>query len=649
MNPFIKVDWEDTPENLTQERIKRVKSYFEKKYNSTNVKIVTKIAISDSKTKLKSLEVSDNILDFEYQKKIVKDFIKENNINIKWELIDRLDNKVNSQIDKLNQDKVRYNKWFIKKIEFSNFLSFGENNVIDFKELNGITVIESTPRNFGGKTTATVDLLMFLFFNSTTKTKTNIEVFNKFSDVDDVKVKGHVVIDGDEYVITRTVSRKKNKSGEYTVKNDLDFSKISEDGTIKNLSGEQRRETEQIIVSAIGTEEDFLSTILTTGNNLEELIESKPTARGQILTKFLGLENLKQKEEICKTIYNDWSKKLISNTNNIIDLENKNISHNDDIEKSKSEIIRLKNELKKIEKKLKKLEDDRENLLKKRNNDIDQDLIKINPDVLNKEINELKKKKEEFEKLTESINVTEPYKYYLEEDHEKLVSEINDLKVEKKLNIDNIKRNENLIKQFEEGSICPTCKRQLEEVDHTDEINNLKKLIEELKEKEDQYQIKLSELQKEEIVFSDLKKEYDEYERNKLRKAKHELDVGQKQLEIDSKENKLSIYESNKNKLEENKKIDSEVIFFKTQIETTNGDIRQITTNIERETNNIKNLEEKIVINNDLILKIKSEEELISVFKIYLAIYGKNGISKVIIKNMIPLLNQELHRLLSES
>ena len=30
-NPFIKVEWEDTPENLTQERIKRVKTYFEKK------------------------------------------------------------------------------------------------------------------------------------------------------------------------------------------------------------------------------------------------------------------------------------------------------------------------------------------------------------------------------------------------------------------------------------------------------------------------------------------------------------------------------------------------------------------------------------------------------------------------------------------
>jgi DNA repair exonuclease SbcCD ATPase subunit len=57
----------------------------------------------------------------------------------------------------------------------------------------------------------------------------------------------------------------------------------------------------------------------------------------------------------------------------------------------------------------------------------------------------------------------------------------------------------------------------------------------------------------------------------------------------------------------------------------------------------------KIEINNELIVKIKSEEELIGVFKIYLTIYGKNGISKVIMKNMIPLINQELYRLLSDS
>ena len=42
-NPFIKVTWEDTPENFTQEKIKRLKSYFKKKYNSERVNILTKV------------------------------------------------------------------------------------------------------------------------------------------------------------------------------------------------------------------------------------------------------------------------------------------------------------------------------------------------------------------------------------------------------------------------------------------------------------------------------------------------------------------------------------------------------------------------------------------------------------------------------
>ena len=40
-NPYVQVVWEDTPENFTQERIKRVKSYFEQKYKSKNINVVT--------------------------------------------------------------------------------------------------------------------------------------------------------------------------------------------------------------------------------------------------------------------------------------------------------------------------------------------------------------------------------------------------------------------------------------------------------------------------------------------------------------------------------------------------------------------------------------------------------------------------------
>lgn len=648
-NPFIKVEWEDTPENLTQERIKRVKSYFEKKYNSTNIKIVTKVVSNDLNTQLRTLEASDNILDPQHQKNIVKEFVAENDINVKWDLLNRLDDKVNSEIDKLNQNKVRYNKWYIKKLEFSNFLSFGENNTIDFTDLDGITVIESTPRNFGGKSTATVDLLMFLFFNSTTKTKTNIEIFNKFTDKDEVKVKGYVTIDGDDYIISRVITRKKSKSNDFTVKSDLEFYKVSEDGSIQNLSGEQRRETEQIITSAIGTEEDFLATILTTGYNLEQLIESKPTARGQILTKFLGLELLKQKEDICKEMYNDWSKKLISNTHNVKDLEDTNAQLNESITNSESEIVRLEGVLDETQKTLKKLESRRDDALSSKNNDIDQELIRTNPTLLKGEIDTLIVKKKESEKNANSVNVTEPSQYYLEEEHELVKDEINGLVVEDKVDSDTIGRNEKLIKQLEEGSVCPTCNRKLDEVDHTDEINKIKQLIETLTENRKTRENKLTELREKDNSFKTLKNEFDAYERNKLVKARYELEVEQRQLEIDAKQLKLDNYDNNKKKLEHNQRIDGELIALRSKIETANADIRITNTSIEKHKNNITNSKEKIQINDDLIKKIKSEEELIFVFKTYLTIFGKNGISKVIIKNMIPLLNQELYRLLSDS
>ena len=649
MNPFIKVTWQDVPENFTPEKIRRVKSYFQEKYNSKNVQVITKTLANVNETRLESLEASDNILDHQYQKKLMKDFIKDNSIDIKWELVDRLDNKVNTQIDKLNENKVRYNKWFIKRVEFSNFLSFGDSNVIDFTGLDGITVIESTPKNFGGKSTSSVDLLMFLFFNSTTKTKTNGEIFNRFTDKDEVSVRGEITIDGDDYVIERKTLRKKSKSGEYTVTNKLEFYKRKEDGEIENLSGEQRRETESFIASAIGTEEDFLSTILTTGNNLEELIESKPTARGQILTKFLGLESLKAKEEIAKEIYNDWSKKLVSNTYNKVTLELDITNYKESLGNSENEIERLTKELDKFQKELEKLETKRDEVFLKRNNDVDRELINTNPTLLQREINDLTTQRNTSQTNVDGVTVIEPSQYYHEDQHKELRGQMADLQ-----GIDIAYKyekgdKEKLIKQFEEGTVCPTCNRALDEVDHTDEIEKIKKEIEDIIKEMELNQIQFDLLKEQDKGFETLKTEFETYERNKLRKERYELEVEQKQLEIDSKQKRLDNYESNKKKLEDNQKIDAEVIALKTKIETANGDIRQTNTSIEKHTNNITNMNEKIGINEELIKKITAEEELSAVFKIYLTVYGKNGISKIILKNMIPLINQELYRLLVDS
>lgn len=648
-NPFIKVTWEDSPENFTPERIKRVKAYFQDKYKTKHIQVITKSLVNNSNIKLESLEASDNILDHQYQKQLMKDFIKENGIDTKWDMVDRLDNKVNVQIDKLNENKVRYNKWFIKKVEFSNFLSFGDDNVIDFSGLDGITVIESTPKNFGGKSTSSVDLLMFLFFNSTTKTKTTAEIFNKFSDKDEVVVKGEITIDGDDYVIERKLIRKKSKSGEYNVSSKLEFYKRKDDGTVENLSGEQRRETEVFISSAIGTEEDFLTTIMTTGNNLEQLIESKPTARGQILVKFMGLESLKAKEEVAKEIYNDWSKKLVSNTYNVTQLEIDNTKYQDSITNSENEIERLERELKKYQKELSQLETKRDDLLSAKNNDVDMDLIKTNPTLLKREINDLIEQKNNSIKNANNVDVTEPSKYYNEDEHKELKDKMGDIYSLIVAGKHTKSEKEKLIKQLTEGTICPTCKRALEDVDHTDEIEQLKKEVSEIQIEINTNQTELDKLKETSDSLESLKSEFDNYERNKLKKARYELESDQKQLEIDSKQTKLDKYEDNKKKLEENQKIDADLIAVRTKIETANADIKQSTKSIENHNTNITLMNQKIEVNNELIVKIKAEEELNSIFKVYLTIYGKNGISKVIMKNMIPLLNSELYRLLVDS
>ena len=648
-NPFIKVTWIDTFENFTPEKTNRVKTYFQKKYNSKNVKIVTRMVSYKNETTLHSLDLSENITDFDYQKNLMKDFISENKIDVKWDVIERLDNKVNSTLLNQNGVKIKYNKWFLEKVEFSNFLSYGQDNIIDFTVLPGITVVESNPKNFGGKSTATVDLLMFLFFNKTTKSKTNIDIFNRFSEEDTVFVKGYIKIDGESFIIERKSNRKKTKAGDYNVTNSVEFSKISVDGTIVNLNGEQRRETELFIVSAIGTEEDFLSTILTNGYNLEEIIESKPTARGQILTKFLGLEVLKQKEEICKTIQSEWSKKLISNQYNILDLDGLNKLSKEQIINLNNDSIRQQNELVIYEKDLKNLENKKEDILKKRNNDVQDDLIKINSEQLKKDILDLTKEKEISLSNFNSVTLKEPSQYYIEEDHDVVKKELNDVSFNHKLLMNEISKQENLILELENGSFCPLCKQSLSDVDHSDEINKIKNLINENKKTIVSIENNILEISKKENFFSSLKIEFDEYEKNKIKKSRYEIDIELKQININKLQSNLDEFIKNKEKLNENIRIDGELLILKTQIETIEANIRKNNISIENIKNKIISFEEKIKINEDLIKKIKQENDTQSIFKIYLTIFGKNGISKVILKNMIPLINQELYHLLVDS
>ena len=321
----IRVDWQDYPENRTIESVNRVKTYFSEKYNvpKTSIKINFIPILKNNAGKVIDLSdgIIDNIMDTAYQRGLFREWLKLNEVTIDYDRLCRLDDKINEVLINQEEEDIRYRRWGIKKLWVNNFLSFGDGNEIEYKNLNGLTVVNSLPANQGGKTIFTIDSLLFLFFGKTTKTETNAEIFNTFRDTNEVIVGGHIEIDGDEYVIERKLTRKQSKSGEYKVSAKLDFYRILSDGTEENLEGEQRRETDKLISDTIGSYDDFMLTIVSTAKNLEDLMETKPTQRGRLLTKFIGLEVIEKKEDINKSLMSDFKSKMKSNVFNTKELE----------------------------------------------------------------------------------------------------------------------------------------------------------------------------------------------------------------------------------------------------------------------------------------------------------------------------------------
>jgi len=644
-NPIIQVVWEDLQENFTQDKMKSVKHYFQKKYNTTNVNVVTKVKNIDTDT-MQTVDVSLNITDVNYQLDLLKKFLESKGYGENLNEILELNRMVENKMQEGDVEMTQFKKWYIRNIEFSNFLSYGENQRLDFDKLNGIVVVESDPPNFGGKTVLTVDLLMFLFFNETTKTTKAEEVFNRFSDKDEVTVKGEITIDGEDYIILRKIERKKSKKGEWNVKTELDFFKKLHDGSLQNFTGEQRRETEEFIKNSIGTKEDFLMTILTTATNLEDLLESKPTARGQVLSRFMGLEFLKRKEEVAKEIYSSFSKSKLSNVYNSEQLKQDIKTFDENIVDFNTQIDTLKVEVVEIEDSITKGKDYRDSMLKKKHSDIDKEIALLNPEKTQEQVTTLQTEKEGYIKKLSELKVVEPEQFYEEDKHDKVKEEYKN-KFQSKIELDTkISEIEKLQSSVKGGIKCEHCGIELmnaaitqQKISDLDGLVVQKKVVEKL----------MGELSVKEKEFVDTKRQFDEYEKNKLIKEKYDLSIESCDLKITGLEDKLKRWEEVQDKIKMNDQIDGMLIKADLKLDGYEKQLKDKNNQISSNEYNIKSNQEKITNNKNLIVKIGEEESKDKIYKMYLESYGKNGVGKIIMKTMMPLINSELQRLMEDS
>jgi hypothetical protein len=360
----------------------------------------------------------------------------------------------------------------------------------------------------------------------------------------------------------------------------------------------------------------------------------------------MGFEFLKKKEESAKEIYSDYSKSMLSNIYNTEQLKNDNIQYEEDVVTLQTEIGELTTQLGEVDTNLIKGKDYRDDMLKKKHTNIDKEISMTNPVKVQEDIDSLEYQKTDIVKKLDEIKVVEPSSYYHEDDHDKVKDEYNVVYKEKVQIEAQINEIEKLKSSVSGGIMCQHCGIDLMNASITQsKIAELDGYI----MHKDQKEGLMKDLSGKEQGFVQLKKEFDEYEKNKLIKEKYELSIEGFDLKIGNLKDKLVKYSELQDKIKENEKIETLLIKAGMRIEELEREKTQKQSSINNNTYKITSLGEKIKTNLNTIIKIGEESEKEKLYKIYLEAFGKNGISKIIMKTMMPLINSELQRLMEDS
>ncbi len=649
----IKVYWDDQPHNYSREAKNRIKNYFATKYgvNKNNINVIYRPVRKTDKGDMVEITGAgiENIMDISYQRALMKELIERDNKNVDFKRILALDERVNGELN-IDLNNIQHKSWAIKWIMIDNFLSFGEQNYVPFSRLNGLTIVNSIPANQGGKTTLTIDAIKFLLHGSTTKTDTNEQIFNTYSEKNELVVRGMIEIEGEETIIERKMRRTSKKGGGWTVVNKVNYYKIQPDGEEEELNEEDAKQTTKKLKESIGTEKDFEMLVLATEKNLDELIGLTTTESGKILTRLIGLEVLEMKEAIARTMYNEFSKKKKSNEYDVITLNQEIDDHNEKIVNYNELESDLNETLESTKESLEQLKTEKDRLLNSKEK-IDVTISELNPQRLEEDVKTLTDKGIELSgkvnSLTDEISAIGNVEFDEDRHHEltKLGSKLN---MDKAVKEAESKRLQKVVSDLVAGGICQSCNRKLDDVDNSAHIAKheleIEKTNKEVKELTDELLKSIEELE----GLNETKKIADSVAKKELDIDRLEVEMGGLRNQIVAKKNDLKKYKLNLEAIELNRSVDIAVSKIVTDISVKEYKKDETIRNLERVQNELRINAEHIVTKTKLIETIKKEEEVDKIFKIYIELVGKKGISKLVLRSVLPIINSEVQRLLED-
>ena len=413
---------------------------------------------------------------------------------------------------------------------------------------------------------------------------------------------------------------------------------------------EDAKQTTKKLRDTIGTEKDFEMLVLATEKNLDDLIGLTTTESGKVLTRLIGLEILELKEAAVRGMYNEFAKKKKSNLYDVITLAEEIVDHREKIVLNAELKVTLQETLNAAIKEMSELSDENDRLLNSKEN-VDVTIFELNPSKLDTDITDLTTKgialKEKCDAIKVKIaNIGDVD--FDEDRHYILTKEFNQKTTDKAIKEGEVTRLKKVVSGLVAGGICQSCNRKLDDVDNTVHIAKHELDVEKLNDEIFIIDADLKIIQNEINSLNTKKTLVDEKNRFELDKDRTEVEMGSLRNSILSKRNDLKKYNLNLEAIELNRKIDSEVAKVKTDIKVaevtkteTISKISRVTSDIDINTTNIETKEK-------LIETIKKEEEVDKIYKIYIDLVGKKGISKLVLRSVLPIINSEVQRLLED-
>ena len=617
--------------------------------------------------------MKEDLRDIAVQENFIKEYLKDYkpNNDVLQKVLE-FNTKYNTIIEQ-EEDVIRNVNWKISSIEWDNLFNYGEGNKLNFKKLEGIVGIFG--KNYSGKSSI-VDSMLYTLYNSTSKNnRKNLHVINQ--DKDFCKAKINIEVTDKIYTITRDSEKyEKTLHGETTLeaKTNVDFSrKCNVSGGEESLNGISRNDTDKNIRKIFGTFEDFMLTSMSSQIDSLSFIKEGSTKRKEILAKFLDLEIFDKKYKMAKEDAVDLRAALKRLEEKNFDEELKEVEEQVELNESATEeqktkcvlieqqISDLKTKSYEVETKINSIPADIINIdeiicnLKNNTNDLTTLKANIKTDEKAiKEKNTFLQKVEGFKKDFD-VETFETKKEIIIENKKKLDEITGNINLEENRLL-NIKKKIKLLEEVPCGPKYSHCKFIKDAYSAQENVDIFQKALQRLKESEKDIEGKVIELEPEKV------EEYlQKYNQLLTKQQDANTEISQLSLNIEKMKSqcislnhkienynkKIVEYEENKEAIDNFENLFNEKHRIKEKIEEHTDELKYCKNNLLELYKLHGSLEQQFKNLQDQKQELALLRENFAAYDLFMKCVHPNGIPYDIIKKRLPLINEEVAKILT--